>query len=78
MVEKGGSGCSRVYKGGVISIGNELEVKSQAMIAFGEDLGMDLNTLQGAWETNINVRPEEDWKELKGRAVVADAFNEMF
>ena len=28
------------------------------------------NTLIGAWETNLEVRPEEDWKDLKGRAVV--------
>ena len=28
------------------------------------------NTLIGAWDTNLEVRPEEDWKELKGRAVV--------
>ena len=30
------------------------------------------NTLFGAWETNLDVRPEEDWKELKGRAVVEE------
>ena len=42
----------------------------QAMIQFGEDLGMDLNTLQGAWETNCEVRPERGWEQLKGRSVV--------
>ncbi len=42
----------------------------QAMISYGESLGMDLNTLQGAWETNINVRPEKDWEDLKGRSVI--------
>ena len=41
-----------------------------AMISFGEDLGMDLNTLQGAWETNCEVRPERDWEKLEGRAVI--------
>jgi len=40
------------------------------MISHGEELGMDLNTLQGAWETNINVRPERDWERLENRAVV--------
>tara|TARA_R110002167_G_scaffold62986_2_gene177641 strand:+ start:425 stop:1285 length:861 start_codon:yes stop_codon:yes gene_type:complete len=44
----------------------------QAMIQFGEDLGMDLNTLQGAWETNCEVRPERDWEELKGRSVLGN------
>ena len=28
------------------------------------------NTLIGAWSTNLDVRPEADWEELKGRAVV--------
>lgn len=42
----------------------------QAMIAFGESVGISMNTLKGAWETNLEVRPEQDWKELVGRAVV--------
>lgn len=42
----------------------------QAMIAFGEYLGISMNTLKGAWATNLYVRPEQDWKELKGRAVI--------
>ena len=42
----------------------------QAMIAFGEAAGISMNTLKGAWKTNLEVRPEQDWKELVGRAVV--------
>tara|TARA_R100001377_G_scaffold30565_1_gene16662 strand:+ start:1202 stop:2116 length:915 start_codon:yes stop_codon:yes gene_type:complete len=42
----------------------------QAMITFGKSLGVDTNTLKGAWATNIQVRPEMDWKQLKGRSVV--------
>ena len=42
----------------------------QAMIHFAQTLDMYPNVLIGAWETNLDVRPEEDWKELKGRAVV--------
>ena len=30
------------------------------------------DTLSGAWETNLKVRPEKDWENLKGRAVVED------
>ncbi len=45
------------------------------MISFGEDMGMDLNTLQGAWETNCEVRPERDWERLEGRAVVTEKKN---
>ena len=42
----------------------------QAIIHFGESLGLNLNTLKGAWKTNLEVRPERDWEDLKGRAVV--------
>jgi len=44
----------------------------QAMIKFADNLKVPSNVLKGAWETNLNVRPEEDWKKLKGRAVVDD------
>ena len=40
------------------------------IIKFGKSLGLDMSTLSGVWDTNIKVRPEEDWKSLKGRAVV--------
>ena len=40
------------------------------MIDFGESFGLEMNTLKGAWATNLKVRPEKDWEELKGRAVV--------
>ena len=42
----------------------------QAMINLGESLGLKLETLSGAWKTNLNVRPEKDWEKLEGRAVV--------
>ena len=41
----------------------------QAMINFAESLGVEPNVLMGTWDTNLNVRPEEDWRDLKGRAV---------
>jgi len=42
----------------------------QALINFGESRGVDMNVLKGAWKTNLEVRPERDWEQLKGRAVV--------
>ena len=42
----------------------------QAMINYSQSLGLDLNTLLGAWKTNLAVRPEKDWEKLEGRAVV--------
>ncbi len=44
----------------------------QALIHFGESLGLSMNTLRGVWDTNLEVRPEKDWEILKGRAVVDD------
>ena len=41
-----------------------------AMIALGQSLGLDMDTLSGAWKTNLKVRPEKDWEKLEGRAVV--------
>lgn len=41
----------------------------QAMIAFGNQLGIEMHTLKGAWATNLIVRPEQDWMLLKGRAI---------
>ena len=32
--------------------------------------GIEPKMLMATIKTNLNVRPEEDWKELKGRAVV--------
>lgn len=42
----------------------------QAMISFGEQLGVETHTLTGVWNTNVAVRPERDWEKLKGRSVV--------
>jgi UDPglucose 6-dehydrogenase len=41
----------------------------QALISFGDKIGVDMHVLKGAWETNLKVRPERDWEKLKGRAV---------
>ena len=40
------------------------------MINFMDGLDVPSNTIKGVWKTNLEVRPEEDWKELKGRAIV--------
>ena len=42
----------------------------QAIIHFGESLGLNMNTIKGVWKTNLEVRPERDWENLKGRSVV--------
>ena len=42
----------------------------RAMIKYAEEVGVDANVLKGAWETNLQVRPEKDWEKLKGRSVV--------
>ena len=40
-----------------------------AFIHFAKDNDINMNILEAAWKTNLEVRPEEDWKDLKGRAV---------
>lgn len=40
-----------------------------AMISFSENNGIEMRTIKSAWETNLKIRPEQDWKNLKGRAV---------
>jgi len=41
-----------------------------AFISMADELGIKVPTIEGAWETNLNVRPEQDWNKLEGRAVV--------
>ena len=41
-----------------------------ALIKVAEKMDIPANILSATWDTNILVRPEKDWKELKGRAVV--------
>jgi UDPglucose 6-dehydrogenase len=41
-----------------------------ALIKVAEKMDIPPNILSAAWDTNTLVRPEKDWKELKGRAVV--------
>ena len=40
-----------------------------ALMAICRREGIQIPTIRGAWETNLQVRPEHDWEELKGRAV---------
>ena len=42
----------------------------QAMINFAETMSIEPSVLKGIWKKNLDVRPEQDWKQLKGRAVV--------
>ena len=44
----------------------------QALINFCEKNGIPVDVLNGVWDTNLKVRPERDWEDLKGRAVVDD------
>ena len=41
-----------------------------ALIHLTGQLGLCPDVLLGVWEKNLEVRPERDWEELKGRAVV--------
>ena len=43
-----------------------------AFIKYAKKNKINMNILEAAWKTNLEVRPEEDWKDLKGRAVSDD------
>jgi UDPglucose 6-dehydrogenase len=40
-----------------------------ALITLGRELGTPMHTLEAGWKTNLEVRPEQDWQKLKGKAV---------
>lgn len=40
-----------------------------ALIAKAEEIGCDPSLLKSVWLKNLEVRPERDWENLKGRAV---------
>jgi UDPglucose 6-dehydrogenase len=40
-----------------------------AMMYTAKMYGVDPKVMNGAWEKNLEVRPERDWEQLKGRAV---------
>ena len=41
-----------------------------AIIDVANSNEVDMKVLKAAWETNLEVRPEKDWEQLKGKAVV--------
>lgn len=40
-----------------------------ALMCVARKLGVDPKTMMGAWEKNLEVRPQRDWEKLMGRAV---------
>ena len=44
----------------------------QALINYAKINNIDLNTLSGAWKTNLKLRPDKDWEVLVGRSVIKD------
>lgn len=43
-----------------------------ALITLADKLNTPLHTIKGGWQTNLEVRPEKDWENSKGRAVSDD------
>jgi UDPglucose 6-dehydrogenase len=40
-----------------------------ALMVLARELGIDPKVMSGAWEKNLEVRPQRDWEKLVGRAV---------
>jgi len=43
-----------------------------ALLSFSKSHKIEMNTISGGWKTNLIVRPEKDWENLKGRAIEDD------
>lgn len=41
-----------------------------ALISLAESQGVDAKVMKAVWEKNLEVRPERDWEQMKGRAVL--------
>ena len=50
----------------------------QAIINLGDINNISMDTLKGAWKTNLRVRPQRDWEKLEGRAVVKKTDEEKY
>ena len=48
----------------------------QALIRHAEAVGVSPSVLNGAWQTNLDVRPERDWEKLVGRAIIKEKKDE--
>lgn len=40
-----------------------------ALIYYGEQLGISMDVLKSVWSKNLSVRPQKDWEDLIGRAI---------
>ena len=40
-----------------------------SLIHFSKKIGINLNTIEGGWKTNLEVRPEKDWEKKIGRSL---------
>ena len=47
-----------------------------ALLSFAKENGVNLNTIEGGWKTNLEVRPERDWEKIKGE--VSNWFSTAF
>ena len=47
-----------------------------ALLSFAKSLNINLNTINGGWKTNLEVRSEKDWEDKEGRSVSFKTKNE--
>ena len=40
-----------------------------ALLAFSKKININLNTIEGGWKTNLEVRTHKDWEYKNGRSV---------
>ena len=49
---------------------------AQYFVEFAKSLNINLNTINGGWKTNLEVRSEKDWEDKEGRSVSFKIKNE--
>ena len=64
----------KLYEMGFTTLKHSREVKMLSSdggdgFVFAKKNSVNMNVLEAAWKTNLEVRPEKDWENLKGRAV---------
>jgi UDPglucose 6-dehydrogenase len=58
---------------GLIGFSGSCFIKDlNALMVVAKSLGVAPTVMLGTWEKNLEVRPQRDWEELKGRAVSND------
>ena len=49
----------------------------RAICSLARSVGAPLHTVEAGWKTNLEVRPEQDWLDLEGKAITKKKYEEV-